>query len=263
MHEISILGAMLGTRNLESHSDLFHWLQRDVRPLLPHDILVAAWGGFSDRRISLDVVSSMPGVRTTEALCTTLRPLLLGLFDAWVAAGRVPFQQPLADPESLSCLDGACAALSEMRSVVAHGIRDERGQMDCLYAVLSQETMPDPKVVEAMGMLLPHVDAAFRQVSLLPMQRHDAAGVCADNDCPEQDAIVAGSLRIRGDASLSRREQEIMQWVSVGKTNIEIAQILEISPRTVRNHLQNIFRKLDVMNRAQAVFEVEQFRSGA
>jgi DNA-binding CsgD family transcriptional regulator len=30
----------------------------------------------------------------------------------------------------------------------------------------------------------------------------------------------------------------------------------------VRNHLQNVFRKLDVMNRAQAVFEVEQLRGG-
>ena len=262
MNDISILGAMLGARNLESHSDLFNWLQREVRPLLPHDILVAAWGEFSDRRISLDVVSSMPGVRTTEALCTALRPLLLCLYDVWVAARRVPFQQPLADPELLSCLDRACAALLEMRSVVAHGIRDERGQMDCLYVVLSQETMPGPKVVESMGMLLPHVDAAFRQVSLLPMQRHGAAGVCAGNDFPKQDVIVAGGARTRGDASLSRREQEIMQWVSLGKTNIEIAQILEISPRTVRNHLQNTFRKLDVMNRAQAVFEVEQLRGG-
>jgi DNA-binding CsgD family transcriptional regulator len=59
---------------------------------------------------------------------------------------------------------------------------------------------------------------------------------------------------------LSNREQEIMQWVSVGKKNLEISQILNISPSTVRNHLQNVFRKLDVINRAQAVFAIQQKR---
>jgi DNA-binding CsgD family transcriptional regulator len=48
--------------------------------------------------------------------------------------------------------------------------------------------------------------------------------------------------------------------VSVGKKNLEISQILNISPSTVRNHLQNVFRKLDVINRAQAVFAIQQKR---
>jgi len=41
--------------------------------------------------------------------------------------------------------------------------------------------------------------------------------------------------------------------VRKGKTNQEIALILQISLFTVKNHLQRIFRKLDVLNRAQAV----------
>jgi DNA-binding CsgD family transcriptional regulator len=52
---------------------------------------------------------------------------------------------------------------------------------------------------------------------------------------------------------LSKREIQILYWVKNGKTNNDIGLILEISPRTVKNHLQNIMRKLNVSNRAQAV----------
>jgi DNA-binding CsgD family transcriptional regulator len=38
-----------------------------------------------------------------------------------------------------------------------------------------------------------------------------------------------------------------------GKTNAEIAEVLAISPLTVKNHVQRILRKLDAANRAQAV----------
>jgi DNA-binding CsgD family transcriptional regulator len=53
--------------------------------------------------------------------------------------------------------------------------------------------------------------------------------------------------------SLTQRESEVMGLVKNGKTNIEISMILAISPNTVKNHLKNIFKKLDVVNRAQAV----------
>jgi DNA-binding CsgD family transcriptional regulator len=52
---------------------------------------------------------------------------------------------------------------------------------------------------------------------------------------------------------LSVREDEVMQWVALGKTNPEIGKIMEISEFTVKNHLQRVFKKLDVTNRAQAV----------
>jgi DNA-binding CsgD family transcriptional regulator len=52
---------------------------------------------------------------------------------------------------------------------------------------------------------------------------------------------------------LSKREVEIMQWLKIGKTNREIGCILDISPCTVKNHLQRIFKKLTVFNRTHAV----------
>ncbi len=58
------------------------------------------------------------------------------------------------------------------------------------------------------------------------------------------------SLRLIG---LTQREAEVLVWVAQSKTNAEIATTLDISSRTVQTHLDNIFKKLNVQTRAQAV----------
>jgi DNA-binding response OmpR family regulator/DNA-binding CsgD family transcriptional regulator len=52
--------------------------------------------------------------------------------------------------------------------------------------------------------------------------------------------------------SLTSRESEVLLWISRGKSNREIGEILTISPRTVNKHLEQIFVKLGVENRASA-----------
>ena len=60
------------------------------------------------------------------------------------------------------------------------------------------------------------------------------------------------SLPLSAIHPVSRREWDILGWVSDGKRDREIATILEISARTVEKHLQNIFRKLHVETRTAA-----------
>lgn len=52
---------------------------------------------------------------------------------------------------------------------------------------------------------------------------------------------------------LSRREREVLAWLRHGKSNWEIARILEISERTVKFHVASIMRKLNAVTRTQAV----------
>lgn len=52
---------------------------------------------------------------------------------------------------------------------------------------------------------------------------------------------------------LSEREREVLTLIAEGYNNNEIAQRLVISPKTVRNHITNIFSKLQVADRAQAI----------
>ena len=69
--------------------------------------------------------------------------------------------------------------------------------------------------------------------------------------------------RIRVDLPLTRREREILGWVERGKMNAEIAQILWISPATVRKHLENAYEKLGVRTRTAAVARIRGDQSSA
>lgn len=57
---------------------------------------------------------------------------------------------------------------------------------------------------------------------------------------------------LKAKLPITKRESEVLYWVSFGKTSWETSQILEMSPRTVNKHLEQIFKKLGVDNRTSA-----------
>jgi DNA-binding NarL/FixJ family response regulator len=64
--------------------------------------------------------------------------------------------------------------------------------------------------------------------------------------------IAAEEQVLQQTLQLTTRESEVLLWISRGKANREIGEILAISPRTVNKHLEQIFVKLGVENRASA-----------
>ena len=57
---------------------------------------------------------------------------------------------------------------------------------------------------------------------------------------------------------LTDREREVLEFVAQGRSNAEITQRLVLSPKTVRNHVSNIFTKLRVADRAQAIVRARE-----
>jgi DNA-binding NarL/FixJ family response regulator len=57
---------------------------------------------------------------------------------------------------------------------------------------------------------------------------------------------------------LTEREREILDLIARGETNPEIVQRLVLSPHTVRNHISNIFSKLQVADRAEAIIRARE-----
>ena len=51
---------------------------------------------------------------------------------------------------------------------------------------------------------------------------------------------------------LTRRELQIMELLADGATNLQIAETLFVSEHTIKSHLYNVFKKIDVKNRLQA-----------
>ncbi|MCU0832324.1 MAG: LuxR family transcriptional regulator [Rhizobiaceae bacterium] len=68
------------------------------------------------------------------------------------------------------------------------------------------------------------------------------------------------SISMRVQTKLTQREIEILEWVSVGKSNDVIAVILGISKHTIDTHLRRIFTKLESTNRTEAV--IAGFQTG-
>ena len=58
--------------------------------------------------------------------------------------------------------------------------------------------------------------------------------------------------------ALTPREAEVLYWLSMGKTNRDIAQILELSSRTINKHLEQIFQKMGVDNRTSAAVSADR-----
>ncbi|MDT8398010.1 MAG: response regulator transcription factor [Pseudomonadales bacterium] len=63
---------------------------------------------------------------------------------------------------------------------------------------------------------------------------------------------ISGADLLRRHLKLTARESEVLFWLSQGKANRDIAEILGISPRTVNKHLEQIFPNLGVENRTAA-----------
>ena len=231
---------------VRSHFDVLAWLQGDMQRYLPHDILIAAWGNFQQGNIHHDIISPLAGVRSQNSNPQTITPLLLTLFKRWTEFGKRPFALNagesgfLRDDKNLKNVVGA--ALQTMHCAVVHGIVDERGSHDCLYVTFSSKENFGATERGAMAVVLPYIDTALRQVTHLPHQSNGQS-----NSPGGMESAVSQ------DYHLTERESEVLHWVAMGKTNPEIASILKISSFTVKNHMQRVFKKLDVTNRAQAV----------
>jgi two-component system nitrate/nitrite response regulator NarL len=75
---------------------------------------------------------------------------------------------------------------------------------------------------------------------------------------PEAQAGIAAEVRQRGTQErplLTPREREILGHVAAGRGAPEIARLIHLSPATVKGHLQSLYEKLGVSDRAAAVAE--------
>lgn len=244
---IRIIQQSLGIRR---HVDVFLWLNGELQDFLPHEILIAAWGDFSNSHLQFDVISAIPGVRTSRLSGDNMGVFARSLFEGWERFDFEPYLLETSGDfvlgeEALECLP--VRSVRSMHSALVHGIRDVRGNNSCLYISLSSQKLVHAKAAQsAMEVLLPHLDVALRRLHHVQPRRAKSEQLI------QVAAVVAGGEPI-DDLGLSLRELEIMDWVRRGKTNQEIGLILDISVFTVKNHLQRVFKKLDVLNRAQAV----------
>ena len=136
-------------------------------------------------------------------------------------------------PDGLTCLRDALARQSSLRAIVVSASDD----LEQIEAALN---------AGAVAYVLKRAEpedlaSAIRQVFARSLYLASSA---AFQVTPNPEAIEA--------VGLTQREREILQLVSEGNTNGDVARILWVTEQTVKFHLANIFRKLNVTNRTQA-----------
>ncbi len=129
-----------------------------------------------------------------------------------------------------------------------------------LQAVRQLEQNPPPRIIVYTGNLSPRIPRLVMQLG--------GAGFCSKQEAPErlvETVLAAAEGRMvfpfmdmsSADADplggLTAREQELLDSLTQGRTNAQIAGDLGISLNTVKFHLKNLYGKLNVRNRAQAV----------
>lgn len=212
----------------------FSWLQGAFQSLLPHDVLLCGYADSGGDGYRFECFSSTIDFTEAHLDAATAADdsLLWRAMQAWghlrrplyVKGGQEAgnygaYVVPFADEE------GVLAAMN-LRNIAAHGVCGV-GPLISSWFCLAR--MPGPPDAAMLELLVPYMHAALVRISA----DLSAGQVAAAN---QEDPV-------------SKREKEILKWLHRGKTNWEIAQILEISPFTVKNHVHNILLKLNVHNR--------------
>lgn len=228
----------------------FVWTQSQMQALLPHQVLVCGAYQRQRRALVLDTFHNIVlGPELLQQLAEPDGPLVGALVRHWVD-GR---GQPLA--LDLARLDDAGSRVrSELgyTHLYVHGVtRPQRpAEIESLFILGGTGgSTQQAQRTAFLDLLLPHLHSTWQRVAAteLDMQR-------PGNLPPPPRALASSAMPARpARGGITDRECQILRWIREGKSNQQIAEVLGISPLTVKNHVQKILRKLGAGNRAQAV----------
>lgn len=104
----------------------------------------------------------------------------------------------------------------------------------------------------ADGYLLKNVESQELINNIIKVYEGDCVLDASVTEGVFNNIVIPDSQLTSVDHNLSLREKDILQILSQGKSNCEIAEVLDISEKTVRNYISTIFKKLNVSNRTEA-----------
>jgi transcriptional regulator EpsA len=220
---------------VHARAHFFSWTQGLLQSLIRHELLICTL-----------CHGKPPAFRADGFSMTTPDPAMFSdmfLRDTGVAPALLRaweerrYQPVILEPNSSL---GSGAFMRELErlgatQLLVHGMHDSDGRALSLFTFACRPGSAGPRQAYLAQLLAPAMHAALVRTQL---QARRADG---------------GADRSSGQSILTVREQDILKWIYLGKSNFEIGAILKISPLTVKNHVQKILRKLNVVNRTQAI----------
>ena len=221
--------------SVTSRQQFFVWTQSAVQGLVPHEILICGVREYGSPGVTLHHFSASRYFRQPQFEAVSdpthgLVPTLTGM--AGWADGVVLC--PKAGDAATGCKLALLVSNNELRNLAARLVPATDGSVAAVYGFSRLGLALDANLCHAVEMLVPHLHHAFMRVLQNEREQQQASA-------PREERVV------------TRRQQEILLLIKDGKTNSEIATLLACSQWTVKNHIQNILRRLGTSSRAHAI----------
>ena len=214
----------------------FLWAQGEIQSILPHGLLICMFDEGADQPLTIERFSR---TNISESILSELcRPdggVVFRVLSVWIAGDNRPVLICPTNPNFQYRQFANDLKRDDLERLIAHGMFDPNGQTKSLFAFTQIPIALTERHAYFLDLLMPHIHMA-----LVRMLFHERS---------HQYGRLPGKPR----KLLTERETEILRHVQMGRSNDQIADLLDISPLTVKNHVQKILQKLGVHNRAHAV----------
>ena len=228
--------------HVNKREHFFSWLQASLQSLIPHEVLIC---GFNEKnQLGLTFESFITTRYVTDRHVDLATKHADGFVSRAMTLWEVHHRPILISPEMSK--DGTLYPLMfkeklgksdevELRNIAAHGVINKAGEIVTFFSFSRIFGEPNAKHAHIIELLVPQMHQALLRTlnNRVNLTYKTADG---NNEKP----------------LISSREIEVLNWVYLGKTNLEIAKILSISVCTVKNHVHNAMKKLGGENRGQA-----------
>lgn len=237
-----ILAAILESAEVRDEAGLTRLVNGKLRDVLPHEMLVCGIGGVSPQgnfvRKFLQFNCPFECYEYYTEMLNSDGRVNSPLIQKWRDSQEPVYFQSGRDDEQFPVEWVQLFNKYKMRNIIGHGVVDLTGAQSSYFIFSRLEGEVGQEHAFLLKILTPHLHLALSRA---------IAGV------QEFQAFVGKTGK-----PLSERQSEILYWMHEGKTNWEIAKILNLTELNVKYHIDQIFSKLDVRSRVNAVAKAHE-----
>lgn len=209
------------------------WTLTQLRPVLPHGALICGLGHLHAGGVSLDYLVTVDyPTEHIEAIRNRAGAIDTPILRRWLLT-----QQPVVFDADAPWPDTPKVWLDSFRrhqlqNVVAHASYDRARCVGTYHSVYRIPIKPDQRYIATLCSLVPAMHEALCRV-IEQTRSNESFGMVV--------------------SAITEREHRVIHWLRLGKTNAQIAELVNQSENTVKHHVTSVFGKLGVSNRAQLV----------
>lgn len=237
-----IMAVIVQCAEVATEADLARLVDGALRNVMPHEMLVCGIGGVSPQgnyvRKFLQFNCPFECYEYYSSMLNTDGRVNSPLIQKWRATKDPVYFQSGRDDAEYPAEWVQLFNKYRMKNIIGHGVLDLSGTFSSyfIFARLTDEVGPEHAYL--LKILTPHLHLALAR---------------AIETVQEFQGFVSKTGK-----PLSDRQTEILYWMHEGKTNWEIAKILELTELNVKYHVDQIFSKLGVRSRVNAVAKAHE-----